>query len=233
MNINIMNINIRTYALIAALSAPLLLSGCGLSAQDGAPRDDFDFSHVADATPKNEPHSRGGNKSYTVFRKHYHVLSSSQGYRQQGIASWYGRKWHGRRTANGEVYNMYAMTAAHKNLPLPTYAKVTNLDNGKSIVVRINDRGPFSGNRIIDLSYTAAAKLGVVQRGLARVEIEALDPSARHRHPALPKASVPTTAHKKSNKKSPQPRSSKRAIPQQHRKITPKNHAHQIAAKRR
>lgn len=177
------------------LIGTLLLSGCSTHPMDtdGVPRKRFDVSHLPDAKPKVEPKSRGGNKSYTVFRKRYHVLSSSKNFRQQGVASWYGRKWHGRKTANGETYNMYAMTAAHKHLPLPTYAKVTNLENGKAVVVRINDRGPFAGNRIIDLSYSAAAKLGVVNRGLARVEVEAIDPSQTKRQimQATPKKNAP------------------------------------------
>lgn len=105
------------------------------------------------------------------------MRNAVKGYKERGKASWYGTKFHGRRTANGEIYNMYAMSAAHKTLPLPSYAKVTNLDNGRSIIVRINDRGPFVHGRIIDLSYTAAQKLGYVNKGVARVEVEALDPN--------------------------------------------------------
>jgi len=239
-----MKMSIKHYLWIALIGLPLLLTGC--ASQDGPPTRPFDPSNVADANPKDEPHSRGGNKNYTVFRKHYKVLSTSKGYRQQGLASWYGRKWHGRRTANGEVYNMYGMTAAHKHLPLPTYAKVTNLDTGKSIVVRINDRGPFVGNRIIDLSYSAASKLGVVNRGLAHVEVEAINPSAARQHhaankpkanaaskskasaptksnvPAKTKTTAPAKAKKSAAKKHPRARSNakKRVIPQ-HRKNTP------------
>ncbi len=103
-----------------------------------------------------------------------HVLDSSEGYIERGIASWYGKKFHGRRTSSGDPYDMYAMTAAHKRLPLPTYVKVTNLENGRSTVVRVNDRGPFHGGRIIDLSYAAAVKLGYQDKGTARVVVEAL-----------------------------------------------------------
>ena len=127
--------------------------------------------------PKLEPKSKYGNPpSYVVFGKRYHVMPSSKGYVEQGIASWYGTKFHGRRTSSGETYDMYAMTAAHKTLPLPTYARVTNLKNGRSMIVRINDRGPFHQNRIIDLSYSAATKLGIVTLGTGLVEVRAIDP---------------------------------------------------------
>jgi rare lipoprotein A len=111
-----------------------------------------------------------------VFGKRYHTKSSSHGYVARGVASWYGPNFHGRKTSSGERYDMYAMTAAHKTLPLPTYARVTNVKNGRSAVVKINDRGPFHGNRIIDLSYSAARKLGVVAKGTAMVEVKAIDP---------------------------------------------------------
>lgn len=127
--------------------------------------------------PRAEPKSKYGNPtSYVVFGRRYYVLPSAKGYIEQGIASWYGTKFHGRRTSSGETYDMYAMTAAHKTLPLPTYARVTNKRNGRSIIVRINDRGPFHKNRIIDLSYAAATKLGIVTRGTGLVEVRAIDP---------------------------------------------------------
>lgn len=127
--------------------------------------------------PKVEPRSRYGNpKSYVVFGKRYYTLPSSDGYVERGIASWYGKKFHGRRTSSGEPYDMYAMTAAHTQLPLPTYVQVTNLKNGKRIIVRVNDRGPFHQNRIIDLSYTAAVKLDIVREGTGLVEVRALNP---------------------------------------------------------
>ena len=124
-----------------------------------------------------EPHSRYGNRSpYTVLGKKYYVRDSAEGYRETGIASYYGNKFHGRRTSNLEVYDMYAFTAAHKTLPLPSFARVTNLANGSSVVVRVNDRGPFHDGRIIDLSYAAAVKLGVDRAGTARVEVVGLMP---------------------------------------------------------
>lgn len=120
--------------------------------------------------------SKSGNpSSYVVMGKRYYVLDSSQGFVQRGLASWYGKKFHGRKTSSGEVYNMYAMTAAHKSLPLPTFVRVQNLSNGRSIVVKVNDRGPFVGDRIIDLSYAAAEKLGVIGPGTARVEVSAVN----------------------------------------------------------
>jgi rare lipoprotein A len=141
---------------------------------DTVPSDIPDVDRIPEPTPRSEPKSRYGNRSYSVLGKRYHVLESAEGYDEVGIASFYGNKFHGRRTSNLEVYDMYAMTAAHKTLPLPSYARVTNLDNGKSIVVRINDRGPFHAGRIIDLSYAAAVKLGDRDKGTARVEEKGL-----------------------------------------------------------
>ena len=132
-------------------------------------------SELVDITPRAEPHSRGGNKSqYQVLGKTYSVLKSAESFSQTGIASWYGKKFHGHLTSNGEIYNMYAMSAAHKNLPLPTYLKVTNNANNKSVIVRVNDRGPFHQNRIIDLSYSAAYKLDMMKTGVANVTITAI-----------------------------------------------------------
>jgi rare lipoprotein A len=134
---------------------------------------------VPDAVPRVEPRSRSGNPPfYDVFGKRYYVLSSSVGYWERGVASWYGPGFHKERTSTGEPYDMYGMTAAHKTLPLPAYVRVTNLQNGRSIVVRVNDRGPFVGNRIIDLSYSAAAKLDMLRNGTAMVELRAIDPLA-------------------------------------------------------
>jgi rare lipoprotein A len=133
---------------------------------------------VADAIPRIEPRARNGNPPfYDVFGKRYYVLSSSVGYWERGVASWYGPGFHKVRTSTGEPYDMYGMTAAHKTLPLPAYVRVTNLQNGRSVVVRVNDRGPFVGNRIIDLSYTAAAKLDMLRNGTAMVDVRTLDPS--------------------------------------------------------
>lgn len=131
---------------------------------------------VPNAVPRNEPKSKGGNKNYRVNGKSYRVLNSSVGYKKRGIASWYGKKFHGHRTSNGEIYDMYQMTAAHKTLPLPTYVRVTHLGNGRSVVLRVNDRGPFHHNRLIDLSYVAAKKLGITATGTGVVEIEAINP---------------------------------------------------------
>ena len=125
----------------------------------------------ASTTPNTSKSKRGNPSSYIVFGKRYHVLDSADGFVQRGIASWYGTKFHGRSTSSGEIYNMYAMTAAHKTLPIPVYVEVKNLDNGRSMVVRVNDRGPFVTGRIIDLSYAAAKKLGVDGPGTANVEI--------------------------------------------------------------
>lgn len=161
-----------------------ILSGCSSKPtgrysieHDHGPSTLKDMSHVPDAVPKLEPRSRGGNKSpYRVLGKTYYVLGSSDGYRERGGASWYGKKFHGHKTSNGEIYDMYQMTAAHKSLPIPTYVKVTNLDNGRQVIVRVNDRGPFHAGRIIDLSYAAAFKLGMLSKGTARVEVEAINP---------------------------------------------------------
>lgn len=169
----------------------LLLAACGrATVDDGYPRESVDVSSVPDAVPRVEPRSRYGNpRSYKVLGKRYYPLDTSDGYSERGVASWYGTKFHGRRTSSGEPYDMYAMTAAHKTLPLPTYVHVTNLDNGRSVVVRVNDRGPFHSNRIIDLSYTAAWKLGTLGKGTGYVEVTAIDPRAPE--PVMTKASAP------------------------------------------
>ena len=138
---------------------------------------------IEDAIPRAEVIRKAGNKNpYTVLGKTYHLLETPKGYKEQGGASWYGLKFHGHKTSNGETYSIYAMTAAHKTLPIPSYVKVTNLANGKQVVVRVNDRGPFHGGRIIDLSYAAATKLDYIGRGTAQVEVEAIDP-ASYQHP--------------------------------------------------
>jgi len=165
--------------------AALTLSGCGTSPkdhssrytidQDRAPQGDFDVSGLADAKPRYERPRSAGNKSpYTVWGKSYQVIGSNEHYVKKGTASWYGEKFHGHKTSNGEVFNMYAMSAAHKSLRIPSYARVTNLDNGRSVIVRVNDRGPFHGDRLIDLSYAAAKKLGYLGTGTARVEVAAI-----------------------------------------------------------
>lgn len=148
--------------------------------RDGGPAVPPDVSRIPEPVPRAEPLARYGNKSpYTVLGRTYSLLPSSRGYRERGIASWYGTKFHGRLTSSREPYDMYKFTAAHKTLPLPAFARVTNLENRRSIVVRINDRGPFHEGRIIDLSYAAAVKLGVHLRGTAQVEVEVLQPRGR------------------------------------------------------
>ncbi|MFP3979514.1 MULTISPECIES: septal ring lytic transglycosylase RlpA family protein [Marinobacter] len=143
--------------------------------QDRAPTGNFDASGLSDAVPVYQAPVRAGNKSpYTVWGKHYTVMDSNDGYVARGTASWYGEKFHGHKTSNGETFDMYEMSAAHKSLRIPGYAKVTNLDNGQSVIVRVNDRGPFHGDRLIDLSYAAAKKLGYQSRGTARVEVASI-----------------------------------------------------------
>lgn len=164
---------------LAALISTVLLTACtgggGYFQDDGPPSGFFansDFSNLPDAVPKYEAPHRGANKPYVVGGKRYVPITGDQPMTQRGTASWYGKKFHGKKTSTGETYNMYAMTAAHKTMELPSYAKVTNLKNGRSVIVRVNDRGPFVDNRIIDLSYAAASKLGYVKNGTASVKVE-------------------------------------------------------------
>lgn len=170
--------SVLSLCLVAAVLGACSGSGPGSRytlAQDRGPDHHVDLSRVPDAVPRMEPRSRGGNRSpYQVWGKQYYVMASSAGYRKQGTASWYGKKFHGHKTANGEIYDMYAMTAAHRSLPLPSYVRVTNLDNNRSVIVRVNDRGPFHGSRLIDLSYAAAYRLGMLKKGTARVEVQAI-----------------------------------------------------------
>ncbi len=194
--------NLRLLLVVATVVA----TGCSSVPRGGYYQDDgpharpgVDVSKVPDAVPRDEPPSARGNNPYTVFNVGYRPLKTSRGYRERGVASWYGKKFHGRRTSNGEAYDMYAMSAAHKTLPLPSYVRVRNLGNGKSVVVRVNDRGPFLNNRLIDLSYAAAARLGILGAGTGIVEVEALsgdEPvtqvAARAPEPVpLPKAATP------------------------------------------
>jgi rare lipoprotein A len=154
---------------------------------DGPPSPDeipANLEQTPDPVPVDEPLSAGGNSStYEVLGKTYKVLGSAQGYRERGRASWYGRKFHGRKTSMGERYNMFGLTAAHRSLPIPSYVRVTNLDNGRSCIVRVNDRGPFHSDRIIDLSYAAAVKLGMLSHGEVAVELEAVTPSLQAARP--------------------------------------------------
>jgi rare lipoprotein A len=176
----------RHFWLLVVIS--LLLSACGSSPKHTSDEDGIsrhlpppaDIASIPDPIPQIEPLSNYGNPdSYVVFGQRYHTLKNGQGYQERGIASWYGSKFHGRRTSSGEPYDMYAMTAAHKSLPLPSYARVTNLRNSRSVIVRVNDRGPFHDNRLIDLSYSAAWKLGIVGEGTGLVEVTAIDPSIK------------------------------------------------------
>ncbi|MFT4613261.1 MAG: rare lipoprotein A [Bacteroidia bacterium] len=145
-------------------------------AQDTAPLKPISAADVADAQPRPDPILSAGNKSpYEVNGVTYEVLSDHRGYRQHGIASWYGAKFDGHETSNGEIFDVYRASAAHRTLPIPSYAKVTNLDNGQSVVVRINDRGPFHSARLIDLSYAAAVKLGFAAQGTAPVEVAVIE----------------------------------------------------------
>tara|TARA_R110002073_G_scaffold42166_1_gene118362 strand:+ start:39 stop:887 length:849 start_codon:yes stop_codon:yes gene_type:complete len=163
------------------LTLSIMLTGlwsCGTvtEQQDSAPKVKPDVSKIPDAVPRDEPRSKYGNPaSYEVFGRRYYTLASSENYVERGKASWYGTKFHGRRTSSGEPYDMYAMTAAHKTLPLPSYAEVTNLENGRKVVVKINDRGPFHDDRLIDLSYSAATKLGIIDKGTGHVEVRAIN----------------------------------------------------------
>jgi len=199
--------------LLCALITLGLVSACSqhyVSTNDSAPSYiPANIENTPDAIPRAEAKSRGGNpRSYQVFGKTYYVLDSNQGFVERGIASWYGTKFHGNKTSNGETYDMYAMTAAHKSLPIPSYVEVKNLDNGKTIVVRVNDRGPFHQGRIIDLSYAAAAKLGTLKNGTSQVEIRTINPTNRPEktiiHPTLsrPQTLTPAITLKTLTKKS-------------------------------
>ena len=187
------------------LMATTLISCTHTRRGDGPPKYAVDVSRIPNATPKPEPLAKYGNmKSYKVSGKRYYPMKSSKHFEQTGVASWYGTKFHERRTSSGEKYDMLGMTAAHKTLPLPTYVEVTNLKNHRNIIVKVNDRGPFASNRIIDLSYVAAKKLGIVGHGTAMVKVRAINPytyaqkssKAIGRH-IREKAPIVTTAAKK------------------------------------
>lgn len=141
---------------------------------DKMPLNPPNVDHVPNATPRYEPYSRRGNKPYTVYGESYTVLDSGKGFSETGRASWYGEKFHGYETSNGEPYDMYGMSGAHKTLPLPSYAKITNLENNKQVIIRINDRGPFHSDRILDLSYAAAYKLGMLGKGTAPIKLDVI-----------------------------------------------------------
>lgn len=192
---------LRSLSYYTLLLGYVLLSGCVLlEPQDGPPLEPIDLETVTDIVPRYEAKSPNGNPdAYQVFGQTYLVLPESQGFIQRGTASWYGSKFHGNPTSNGEIYDMLAISAAHKTLPLPTYLQVTNLENGRRLVVRVNDRGPFHPERIIDLSYAAAYKLGFADSGTAKVEIRALnipdptsDPTTTAAPPPPPSVPPPT-----------------------------------------
>lgn len=154
-----------------------MLSACAGTGLYGPQPNDTALSNPQSTPPfvQNLPKSKTGNmEQYTVFGKQYKVMDSAANFKEQGTASWYGQKFHGRKTSSGEIYDMHAMTAAHKHLPLPTFVRVTNLENNQSVVVKVNDRGPFVGDRIIDMSFAAAQLLGMVQKGTAPVLVEGL-----------------------------------------------------------
>lgn len=150
--------------------------------QDRAPTRDVDLANIPEVYPEPVTRTMAGNRSpYTVLGKSYRVLPTEEGYNERGVASWYGEKFHGHKTSNGEIFDMYQASAAHKSLPIPSFLRVTNLDNNRSIIVRVNDRGPFHGDRVIDLSYAAALKLGYADRGTARVQLESIIASGASR----------------------------------------------------
>ena len=167
-------------ALVACSSAPAPEptnpnAGRYSISQDRAPTRDISLSSIEEVIPEPLQRTGAGNRSpYTVLGKSYTVMATEAGYSERGVASWYGEKFHGHKTSNGEIFDMYKVSAAHKSLPIPSFLRVTNLDNNRSIVVRVNDRGPFHGDRIVDLSYAAALKLGYADRGTARVQLDAI-----------------------------------------------------------
>ena len=183
MNSNVLRISIVLPVLLAVVScssAPEQTpespnKGRYSISQDRAPTRIVDLSIIPEVIPQPINRTMAGNRSpYTVLGKSYQVLPTEEGYNESGVASWYGEKFHGHKTSNGEVFDMYQVSAAHKSLPIPSFLRVTNLDNNRSIVVRVNDRGPVHGDRVIDLSYAAALKLGYADRGTARVQLESI-----------------------------------------------------------
>lgn len=171
--------DLRIMRFLLILISFLMLSSCG-EIKDSAPANySKQWHEIPDAVPVAVKPSKYGNpNNYTVMGKTYYLMDSSEGFQQKGIASWYGNKFHGQRTSSGEDYDMYAMTAAHKTMPIPAFVEVTNIDNGRKAIVKVNDRGPFHEGRIIDLSYAAATKLGVAQTGTANVTIRVMTTDA-------------------------------------------------------
>ena len=198
--------------LLAVLLLALLVASCGSTPKksdgstagkyyldDGPPESEpGDMARIPDAVPRNEPFHKFANRPYTVFGITYVPVVNKERTVQRGIASWYGKKFHGQKTSSGEIYDMFAMTAAHPTFPIPSYARVTNVKNGRSVVVRINDRGPFHSNRIIDLSYAAAVRIGIAAPGSGMVEVErvydAPEPSASVDRTPPPATAVVETA---------------------------------------
>jgi rare lipoprotein A len=192
---------------LLSLLALALLAGCATAppqaskpepskgkyyADDGPPEKvPEDIASIPDAVPRDEPFHRFANRPYTVFGRTYVPVVNREATKERGTASWYGKKFHGRKTASGEVYDMFAMTAAHKTLPLPSFARVTNVKTGQSVIVRINDRGPFHSDRIIDLSYAAAARIGIAAAGSGLVDVERIVPGPGVEDAAATTASVP------------------------------------------
>ena len=167
---------LRFIAISCCLLSLLWLTGCAPRVQDGPPKFYVDASKIPNAVPRRLAKSRYGNpSSYVIDGKRYYVLASAQGYNKRGIASWYGTKFNGRLTSSRNAYNMLAMTGASPVLPIPCFVRVTNLENGRTVIVKINDRGPFAPNRIIDLSYAAAKKLGYARMGTAMVQVTAIN----------------------------------------------------------
>jgi rare lipoprotein A len=188
----------RIFAITALVALTLMLSGCITSGRydmksDQAPLRKPTSLETNDAKPQYQPIYPWSIKPYTVRGKRYVPVESAQGYQATGIASWYGRKFHGFKTANGEVYDMFAMTAAHKTLPIPSFVRVTNLDSQKSIIVRVNDRGPFHDNRVIDLSYSAAYALDMLSTGTANVGLEVITVGKNQTWPPAEKPEPATT----------------------------------------
>ena len=194
--------------MLSIVGLAVLINGCSSQEQKGrydidsdiAPDVPISVEHLEDAHPQYEPYSLGGNTDYTLRGEDYKIVKKTEGFTEKGKASWYGKKFHGHLTSNGEIYDMYSMSAAHKTLPIPSYVKVTNTDNNKTTIVRINDRGPFHEGRIIDLSYAAAYKLDVLRTGTANVEIEVITvpmPTDANKKAALPQfiIQVATSPH--------------------------------------
>ena len=180
------------------------------SDRDGTPGYRADLANAPDAVPRPEVRTAAGNKSpYTVLGKTYRVRPVPAGHRERGLGSWYGTKFHGRKTSLGDDYDVYTMTAAHKTLPLPSYLRVTNLENGRHAVVRVNDRGPFHEDRVIDLSYAAAYRLGYADKGTALLELEVLDPMA------------PEWVAKRAGREYQQPQSVARSAPSEGLELSP------------